>query len=230
MYYTHATVEVKEYIYQQLNPPLKADSIYCLSFFVNLADRSPLMIKTIGAYFSVNTPTLVTYYYINATPQVVNISGFITDTIGWTEIQGCFTAQGGEKFITIGNFNSNANTDTASANPVNPLTGTGNHIAYYYIDSVTLYQNNFPTAINEFDKKNAFSVYPNPTTGILKVVINNLKYKEELTVKLHDVLGKELFNEHYKDEIDISNIEKGIYFLSLYKEERLLETKKIIKE
>jgi hypothetical protein len=44
------------------------------------------------------------------------------------------------------------------------------------------------------------------------------------------VLGKEALVENYNNEIDISALEKGIYFLSLYQNNRLIITKKVIKE
>ena len=230
MYYTNPTIEVKEYVYQQLAVPLLSDSVYCLSFFVCLADRSPLAIKTIGAYFTPNNINTGSLWYIQATPQIVNTMGFITDTINWTEIKGCFTALGGEQFITIGNFNSNSNTDTASANPINPLTGTGNHIAYYYLDSVSLWQNNFPTFVKEDLKSEIVSVYPNPTLGKLKLLCQNLKDIEHCVVKITDVLGREVKQLKFEEEIDITELEKGIYFLRMYKSKTLIGTKKIVRE
>lgn len=221
--------DYQEYPYQFLTNPLKKDSIYCLSFFTTRADRLPFAIKSLGASFSISTPTL-SGGYINALPQVVNTTGFLTDTVNWVEIKGCFTAQGGEQYITIGNFNSNANTDTLRIPSTNPLTGTGTDVAYYYIDSVTLWQNNFPTAINEFNKENEFSVYPNPTLGKLKLLCQNLKDIEHCVVKITDVLGREVKQLKFEDEIDITELEKGIYFLSVYKSKTLVGTKKIVRE
>ncbi len=72
-------------------------------------------------------------------------------------------------------------------------------------------------------------IYPNPTEGNLTLALskgegtcNNCK-----TI-ITDVLGKEVFREIYKKQIDISSLETGIYFLSLYKDNRLIETKKVI--
>ena len=145
----YRTGETKEYVYQNLSTPLIQDSVYCLSFFVSRADRITNAIHSIGANFTTTVPTM-TNVYISATPQVINQNGFITDTVAWTEIKGCFTAQGGEQYITIGNFNSNANTDTLFVGSTNPHSNAPGY-AYYYIDSVTLWQNNFPTSINEIN-------------------------------------------------------------------------------
>ncbi|MGZ5548870.1 MAG: T9SS type A sorting domain-containing protein [Nitrososphaeraceae archaeon] len=222
--------ETKEYLRQQLTAPLKQDSVYCLSFYTTRADRTPYAIKSLGAYFSINTPTLITNYYINAVPQVVHQNTFITDTIGWTEVQGCFTAQGGEQYITIGNFNSNANTDTLRIQSTNPLTGTGNDISYYYIDSVSLWKNNFPNDISEAGKENSFKVYPNPAKDLISINLLGNSVINNLNIKIVDILGEEVFFERYKKEINISFLVKGIYFLSLFDNNGSVTTKKIIKE
>ena len=58
------------------------------------------------------------------------------DTQGWTEIAGDFVAEGGEEYLTIGNFFSAANSgivdDTALLTYLLPGS-------YYYIDDVRLY-------------------------------------------------------------------------------------------
>jgi hypothetical protein len=197
-----------------------------------MADRFQIAIKNMGAYFSVNTPSLITYYYINATPQVVNNTGFLSDTINWTEIKGCFTALGGEQYITIGSFGNRASTDTINTISTNPIpTSTSNNFAYYYIDSVTLYQNNFPTNVKELGLGDGVKVYPNPTEGSLTVSIPKGEgMLSDYKFIIRDVLGKEALVENYNNEIDISALEKGIYFLSLYKNNQLIITKKVIKE
>ncbi len=220
--------ETKEYISQQLSASLKQDSTYCLSFFVSRADRITHAIKSIGAFFSLNTTTIVTNNYINATPQVVNQNGFITYTIGWTEIKGCFIALGGEKYVTIGNFNSNANTDTLFVGSTNPLSNAPGY-AYYYIDSVTLWKNNFPTAIKESSNDDGVLLYPNPTSGKLKLIIQNLKEKESCMIKITDMLGREVKQLNFEEEIDISDLENGIYFVAILQNGKTLGVKKIIK-
>lgn len=44
------------------------------------------------------------------------------------------------------------------------------------------------------------------------------------------MLGKEVKALAYEKEIDISDLEKGIYFLSLYDKEQLLGIRKIVKQ
>ena len=63
----------------------------------------------------------------------------------------------------------------------------------------------------------------------LKLSIQNLK-NEQLSIKITDVLGREIKTLEYEEEIDLSDLENGIYFLSLYQNKQVLTTKKIIKQ
>lgn len=89
-----------------------------------------------------------------------------------------------------------------------------------------------PTGIEDIGYLNkVVRVYPNPATDVLNIAIStSLDITKELTIKITDVLGKELIVTDYQKQINISQLEKGIYFLSLYHKHQLIETKKIIKE
>jgi hypothetical protein len=222
--------DYQEYPYQHLSTPLKADSIYCLSFFTKRTARLPFAVKSIGASFSINVPTL-SGGYVNAIPQVVNNAGFLTDTANWTEVQGCFTAQGGEEYITIGNFNTNSNIDTLRIQSSNLLTGTGTDIAYYYVDSVRLWKNNFPTGIKNYNKENKISVYPNPASSVINIKkAESASGIEVCRIKITDVLGREVLVIEYKEQLNIAHLERGIYFLSIIQGSKTLGIKMVIKE
>lgn len=222
-----ANGDMKEYVYQQLSSPLQAGKIYCLSFYVSRADGITHAIHSIGAYFSNTTPTLFNGYYSNKTPQIINQSGFITDTVGWTQIQGCYTAIGGEQYITIGNFNSNANTDTIYVGTNNQVFGA-NGYAYYYIDDITLIDQS-TVGVNELSNGASVNVYPNPVNDVLNIDIKNFN-KENLSIKIVDVIGKEVLKSDYKNQIDISELQKGIYFVSIQQNDKTLVTKKVVKQ
>ena len=106
-----ASFDFREYLEGFLNDTLEAKHTYCVSFYVNLANTSMLAANSIGAYFSADsvvdygTATMLPYV-----PQVQNTGGVITDTLNWVLKTGSFEAQGGERFITIGNFYADSNT------------------------------------------------------------------------------------------------------------------------
>lgn len=143
----------REYLQTELKEPLQAGNRYHVSFWVSLADKSPNAVATLGALFTTerisdttwnilmhNESTelgngqkqvIATYYK----PQVSNPSRYVLIYMDqWNEISGEFTANGGEKYLTIGNFNSfnHSNVvDTRAENTV--LSG-----AYYFIDDVSV--------------------------------------------------------------------------------------------
>ena len=171
---------------------------------------------------------MVSSAYINVTPQMENQIGFIIDTTQWTQIQGCFTAVGGEQFITIGNFNSNANTDTMTTNSNYSVATNFPGWSYYYIDDITLIDQT-TVGVNELGNGISVSVYPNPVNDVLNIDIKNFN-KENLNVNIIDVIGKEVLKSDYKNKLDISFLEKGIYFVSIQQDRKTLGVKKIIKE
>ncbi len=217
---------IKEYFYQHLASPLVSGKTYCLSFFVTRSDKIPYALKNIGAYFSNSLPTVVNGYEINATPQVVNTGNYIADTVLWTQIQGCFIANGGEQYVTIGNFTQNSMTDTLNAG-TNNLIIYGETVSYYFFDDFTLIDQT-TVGLDYIAKTNEFEIYPNPNTGLLK--FSNLQYSNgDYNVKILDLFGKEIINEVLKEELDISSFDKGVYTLLLYKNKQLIVTKKVMK-
>lgn len=135
-FYAKVLVNGRKYLSQKLTRPL-VNKKYCLLFYVNLCDSSNIGISKIGAYFSKDSTKETEFINFNYAPQVINdTTNFITDKINWVPISGKFTAEGGEQFITIGNFNNGANTPTKFAPGGTQLISH----AYYYIDDVSLYQ------------------------------------------------------------------------------------------
>lgn len=143
----------REYLQTELKEPLKPGRRYRVSFWASLADKSPNAVGSLGALLTENRisdttwnilmhnettdlgngqkQVVATYYK----PQVANLSRYVLVYMDqWNEITGEFTAIGGEKYLTIGNFNSfnHSNVvDTRAENSV--LSG-----AYYYIDDVSV--------------------------------------------------------------------------------------------
>jgi hypothetical protein len=141
----------------------------------------------------------------------------------------------------------------SDVNPINPFTWPGDpqvwttcechsgQFYYTYIGSIfSPYSCNLicsPEApclvissVKEFFNNFNLEMYPNPTSGKVKLVSQNVKDIEQCIIKITDVLGREVLVSDYKEELNMTLFEKGIYFLSLYKNNQLIATKKIIKE
>lgn len=145
--------EYREYLQTELKEPLIAGRHYRVSFWTSLADRSPFAIATLGilltndAVGDSSVGTLVQREVkpygerrsqsisIHFMPQVQNSQdSLLADSKMWTEISGDFIAQGGERYLTIGNFmpfNRSHVEELGNSNAILPG-------AYYYIDDVSL--------------------------------------------------------------------------------------------
>jgi hypothetical protein len=99
-----------------LKEPLKSGITYCVKFYVNIRETSNFAIDAFDAYFGGSEVDTITRAHQRLTflnPQISNpINNFIKDTVGWSLISGTFTATGGEKYMVIGNFRSDAATNT----------------------------------------------------------------------------------------------------------------------
>lgn len=123
----------REYIQAPLIAPLVSGVTYRLSFQVSRAEQSPAAVADIGAHFSSYPVQLPgDNYVLPVTPQVVNpVTNLLLSTTAWMEIAGTFTATGGEAFITLGNFQSDAATTVTQLSAVDEYT-------YYYFDEISL--------------------------------------------------------------------------------------------
>ncbi|HMW11500.1 MAG TPA: hypothetical protein PJ987_13770, partial [Bacteroidia bacterium] len=102
----------REYVGGELSDTLKQGHEYCVSFYVSVAEEFKYVVDGIGLYLSVDSAV---DYTINTNlsfmPQISNPAGnIIYDTLNWVQISGTYIANGGEKYLTIGNFKDDANT------------------------------------------------------------------------------------------------------------------------
>lgn len=145
--------DYREYLQTELKEPLKAGEMYRVSFYVSLSEYSSGAVATIGALFTTDrigdtlrsvlmdksikqlapgiSQTVATYFE----PQVVNdYDRVLDDTKAWMQISGVFTAKGGERFMTIGNFYPASQSNVVDLDSLTYLLPG----AYYYIDDVSV--------------------------------------------------------------------------------------------
>ncbi|MDP2687967.1 MAG: T9SS type A sorting domain-containing protein [Aequorivita sp.] len=95
----------------------------------------------------------------------------------------------------------------------------------YGSDKIIWFENKGPLSIEE-NTANLFSLYPNPTTGLL--TINSSSKVSEITV--YNNLGQLLFTSEEKKQIDISTLSEGIYFVKIKDQNGQIETNKVLKK
>lgn len=127
----------REYIQGALQDTLISGNTYIVRFYVALVDGS-YCTDNIGAYFSDTVLHSTTNFsYIDVVPQFQNPAGnWITNTDKWQKIEGVFTASGGEKYISIGNFDppSAVHYDNCFSSPL-PISSA---VTYIFIDDVSV--------------------------------------------------------------------------------------------
>ncbi len=124
--------EPREYLEVPLKSLLKKKK-YCVSWYANLSGISGIGANRVGAYFSKDTIFQYGHWQqIPAIPQIENLS-IITDTQNWVPFHQIFTAEGGERFMTIGNFREAALIDSIVVNPALRWP-------FYYFDDFGVYE------------------------------------------------------------------------------------------
>jgi hypothetical protein len=128
----------------RLKQPLKAGVAYCVTYYIVNTNNNAIAIDKYAAFFGDSsldtiTKSMIPLTYLN--PQIANtIGNIITDTLNWIPINGIFVATGNEKYMVMGNFKSNATTNTLVINPTY-LSYLSNDI---YIDDVSVIELNLP--------------------------------------------------------------------------------------
>jgi gliding motility-associated-like protein len=176
------SINLREYIQVQLNDSLKKDSIYCVSFYTCLDNFSNTAITEIGLYLSNNPIINSSFLVFPVIPQITSPANvYLKDTINWVKTSGYFTALGGEKYITIGNFKDDFTVDTISwnLNDTNcfPFCFPKSH---YYIDDVSVIKCD---TTNPFDETSIANVFTPNNDGINEQwVLNNLPEKTQVQI------------------------------------------------
>lgn len=143
IFYYKPTDDNREYAQVELIDTLKKDVCYYVEFWAANSQGPPYAANNVAANLSAtwyNTTTLtVNNSILNITSHITNYGNpILLDTVKWHKISGIYEALGIEKFLVIGNFASNAQTDTVRI--FRPI-GSGNQ-AYLHLDAVSVYSIN----------------------------------------------------------------------------------------
>jgi hypothetical protein len=221
----------REYLEVELTSALVQGVTYHVSFYVCTATGfTRYAIDRLGIHFSKD---LLIYSSSNSEAlllpcQVENQHGNVVheDSI-WTELSGQFVAEGGEKFITIGNFYNDDQTTIDSLIPQLPVASGS---AYYYIDDVLV----IPDSLNFIQEieLSDIGVWPIPTKVILNIESKNVNFTP-LQIEVLDIWGlsvlRELTNSS-KFQLNLSGLASGLYNVLIRGKEGGIVVKKVVKE
>lgn len=133
----------RTYIYSELTKELKKGSRYCVKFYVVLAEASKYYCNNVGALFTKEPVDASASQVLNTGKNggvVLHSNNKMEDfnsNFDWKQVCGTYVAKGNEKYIVIGNFSDEGDTEWEKNNIKNsdytPVVA-----AYYYIDNITV--------------------------------------------------------------------------------------------
>ncbi|TNE53411.1 MAG: OmpA family protein [Bacteroidetes bacterium] len=129
----------RSYIMTKLKEPLKKDQNYCVKFYVSLAELSKYSANQLGVHFSKKEFSTDAKASIIEETHVLHYDNKIFNAnYNWDMVCGSYTAKGGEKYLTLGNFSNNDETKQERNKKVAGFKGSPIIAAYYYIDDVSV--------------------------------------------------------------------------------------------
>ena len=140
--YSYGDKEPRHYLSQKLKYPMLAGEWYCVKFNISFADLSKYASDNIGLYISQDSVGSETDLVLSYTPQVINSTNRIFEKQwDWEDICRIYVAEGGEQYITIGNFAPQAEVKTIRVKRPSGYTQTQTRDGYYYIDDISITPN-----------------------------------------------------------------------------------------
>lgn len=155
----------------KLKTPLQAGKEYCVSFYASPAEVMEFnyasfmyAAKELGAYISKNSTaaydSVTQPKYAPALPYTPQIAAttVMSDISRWHRISGTYTAEGGEQWITIGNFKDDIQTKGSVLISSGLPEAYLKFKSYYFIDKVSVFSieevkilpEDFSVCVNQF--------------------------------------------------------------------------------
>lgn len=124
----------REYLQNELINELEKGKTYKIQFYVCNSSKSRFAVDGVGASLTVENEWINHKEVMELVPVVENpVGNILMNQNYWVAIEGYYTAQGGEKYLTIGNFKNNFSTNYMMQN-----NATAFNYSYYYIDDVSV--------------------------------------------------------------------------------------------
>ena len=132
--YSQSKPFYREYLQTSLLRTLKKGEWICVEWWVCAADEGRVITDGLGLYFTPTAPKAVGEGMLTGIPQVSNPDlHLLSDRWSWTRLSDVFQAEGGEQFVTIGNFIAPQELHVMERNDA--PAGASNW-AYVYLDDV----------------------------------------------------------------------------------------------
>lgn len=197
---------------------------FCDLYSLDLSNNSLLETLIIGEYspFTIAVSNNLTMVDVSQNPNLEYLA------VVRTGIEELNVKNGANSLLAYMNATLNPNLsciqvddEIAAGNGDFPYSGWG-------VDNGVIYSEDCSLGVSNNEIETNIIVYPNPVKDIL--TIDNTNNTEITSIKLYDVLGKLVLHvESNYNQIDVSGLNRGIFFLNI-ETDRGVVTKKIIKE
>lgn len=219
-YYNYGASSLREYIGIELINHVQEEKRYSLGFKISRSDslNGGLVVSNNFCMWFSNVLHTISNPKIPNNFAHFTVDSFITDTLNWINLSGMFISDSNYRYLYIGNFYDNANTDTFNITSIN-----NNGRAYYYIDDVFVMKD---TSTDLIELNN----------NIIKSYLydNTLKIEngKKMQAMLYDENGILIYKNNKIDEnvlfIDIINI-TGVFFLIILSASTIIYYRKYFK-
>jgi hypothetical protein len=197
---TNNSIEYREYLQVELISTLIANENYKLSFFFSKSDKCIFSASNFGAFLTSTEINTADYLLLNNQPQITNNSAnIINDTSNWIFFEETYQATGGEKYLILGNFLDNTNTNLTIEN-----YGTID-ISHILIDDIVFELNNQNIIDETHSNYNIF--YMSGKT----LHFNKLDY---YNINIINSVGQKII-ESSENNINLNFLPSGIYYLNI---------------
>jgi len=229
-----------------LSQTLEAGKRYRISLYVSLCDSVIFACNNFQVYFS---DTIPVGFLPNGDPYLVfthpvnaNFHQDLKSKVGWTKLDTTFIATGNERWITLGNFLNDAQSDGYYVGGNLPVTccsytdqsgsffmcrGWSSGGAGYYLDDVSVVLDD-DTGLEGVGEAGV-QVFPNPNQGAFTVALARPGMG---VVEVFDLLGRQVFTAPLqgqgRQELH-PNLAKGIYTCNVIQNGQVvLQTKLVV--
>jgi outer membrane protein OmpA-like peptidoglycan-associated protein len=136
--YSYRGKEPRTYIGVELKKKMADNALYCIKFQASLAERSRYAANNLGVVISSKKITEKGEGSILNKEAITTDKNEVVQTVdGWWEFCKRYNAKGGERYLMIGNFETDERTSTETLELPAAYVEEGPAIAaYYYIDNV----------------------------------------------------------------------------------------------
>jgi OOP family OmpA-OmpF porin len=222
----------REFVGIELVETLAEGVVYRVEFYLSLADSVNYAVRNVGVHFSQDPHSQNLNVLLSLNPQI-SYTGleFLTDKAGWMQIEGSFIAEGGERYIAIGNFDYDTNTDTIS------VPDGGSYavqpegywdVSGYFIDDVSVIPDSTYLGTEDIEQEELFSLYPNPAKENVTVETKN---GHNMHIELYDAIGGLVLKQNMRssrENIGVGHLPLGMYVIKLLNKGTVVERQRLM--